>query len=327
MKESQITQHLHSDGATIAAALLLVATTIVAMAAGVVLPIEGDRGLALPSTNLWLPHGWLSLWINLGLIGLIAICASALNKSFNIMRSLTSLWATMFIALMIPFPIIDGQLSGATLLPLIWLTDTALLYKTYDTPSRRRSIFLIFFLLSAASLIQYGYMFYIPVFAIGMVQMRVLNARSAIAALLGIVTTPWVMFGTGLLSIDDVSWPEFVSSFYATDTREMVVAIVVVGFSALLGAGFFLGNMVKLLSYNARNRAFNGFITISLLSTVVLLMIDYNNLALYSMLLNLLAAYQVAHFFSMRRATRSYIPILLIIALALGLYILTIWAN
>lgn len=316
-----ITSFLHSRGATLTAAVILTVLTAIAVTDGDVIPIEGNRGLLYPSTNTWLSQGWASAIASLCVTMVVAAAASALNKRYNIMRSLTSLWATMYIVMVCGFPSICGQFSGATLLPAIFVIASALLYRTYDNPGRRRSLFLIFFILSGASLFQYGYMFYIPVFAIGMIQMKVMNLKSLLAAAMGVITPPWVLFGSGLADIDSVQWPEFVNSLTVIESRDKILLLAGLGFTALLGVGFFMGNVMKLLSYNARNRAFNGFPAIGLIFTIIFIVVDYHNLALYSSLLCLLTAYQAAHFFSSRRQPQSYIVILTLMASYYLLYI------
>lgn len=325
MTEDSVTSFLHSRGATTVAALLLALLSVIAFSSGQVVPVGGNRGLALTSTNLWLPHGYLSLFINLALLLGAAAGMLALNKEYNIMRSITSLWASLFLITQCAVPSIDAQLTGGALLTVIFLADTALLFGCYDRPSRRRPIFLLFAILSGVSLFQYGYMFFIPVFIAGLAQMKILSLKSIVAALLGVITPQWILFGTGILSIDDVAWPRFVSSLSVISGREVILLMSAVGATALIGLGFFIGNFMKLLSYNARNRAFNGFLALMLLATVLLLVIDYHNIALYWPLLNLLAAYQTSHFFTSRRYTRSYIPILLIVALNLVFYSIAVF--
>lgn len=325
MSEDSITSFLHSRGATTVAAILLAALSLLAFGSDAIVSVEGHRGLILPSPNLWLPRGYMSLGVNLVLLIGAAAGMQALNKEYNIMRSLTSLWATLFLVNQCAVPSIDAQLTGGALLTVIFVMCAALLFGCYDRPARRRPVFLIFVILSGASLFQYGYMFFIPVFIAGMVQMKVFSFKSLVAAFLGMVTPQWILFGTGLLSIDDVAWPRFVSSLSVLSGREVIILMSAIGATAFIGIGFFIGNFMKLLSYNARNRAFNGFLALMLMATVLLLVIDYHNVALYWPLLNMLAAYQTAHFFTSRRFTRSYIPLLMIVVLDLTFYALAIY--
>lgn len=320
MRQSDITAFSHTRKASLLMALIAVAATLVAYMRGDVTPIIGNRGLAFLSANEWLDPGATSLWINLALNIGIVILSTTLNKTFNIMRSLTALWGSLFIVMQCALPMFIGQFYGGTLLCLIMIGIIALMFSVYGYTDRRRRIFMIFFLLSAASFIQYAFMFYIPVLLIGLVQMRALNPRSFVAAFIGIVTPPWILIGSGIISISDLRWPEFISTLTVLDRPEMIHTFSTIGVTVLTGIVFLCGNFMKLLSYNARFRAYNGFLTLLMSATILLIFIDYSNLSIYVPLLNFTAAYQIAHFFSNRRSRGSYIPIALIVMLYLLLY-------
>lgn len=322
---NQITDYIHSRGATVAAAITLTLLTVIAIRMDAVADIEGNRGLAFLSANLWIDNPVISTCVSILAIYAIAAGLLALNRSFNILRHMTSMWATMFLVLQCSIPGIDANFSAASMLTLVFYTATALLYGCYDRPTRKRPIFMIFALLSAGSLFQYAYMFYIPVFIVGMIQMKVMDFKGFLAALLGVITPPWILIGTGILTPQQIDWPEFVSAMSALHDSDVIMLLVSVILSACIGVGLFMASMMKLLSYNAKNRAYNGFLTIAMLATIVLMVVDYLNIAVYTMLLNSLAAYQMAHFFSSHRQSRSYIPVLTIMACYFAIYIFTIF--
>lgn len=324
MTQRGLTAFLHTRNCTVLAAVVVTAMTYIAYRSGAVVPIAGSRGLALPSANEWLAEGEVSLWLNLAVNAAIAGMATSLNKAFNIMRSLTGLWGTLFIVFQGALPLVTGQFYGGTLMCVAMLLVMAVMYSCYGDTGRRKRVFLVFLLMSAGTLIQYAYMFYLPVMFAGLAQMRIMDGRSVTAALLGLATLPWILFGCGVLSLGDVRWPEFVGTFSMLDVSDMVMVFVTVGLTALLGIIFLCGNVIKLLSYNARNRANNGFLALLMITTVVLILVDYGNLSIYLPLLSLTSAYQAAHFFSSRRHKSSYIPILLIIALYITLYVLNV---
>ena len=82
-----------------------------------------------------------------------------------------------------------------------------------------------------------------------------------------------------------------------------------------------MANLIKILSYNARTRALNGFFTILFVFTAIFCVVNFASLTFYLPLLNLAVAYQIGHFFTYRRQRRTYIPLLLIAAIYFGLYI------
>ena len=77
-------------------------------------------------------------------------------------------------------------------------------------------------------------------------------------------------------------------------------------------------NLLKILSYNSQVRAYNGFLTTAWIFTAIFTVVNFNDFAFYLPVLFMLTAYQVAHFFTYRRSMRSYLPILMLIAVYAG---------
>ena len=183
-----------------------------------------------------------------------------------------------------------------------------------DRASGQQRIYLIFFLITACGFSQISFLLYLPVFLLGCVQMRVLNLRTILAALLGIITPPWILFGFGIVTPDQLHWPRMVMAWNLFGTDEMIKALVTTGFTLVLGMTFMMLNLLKILSYNSRTRAFNGFFNILWIATALCTVVNFNDFAFYLPLLFALTGYQAAHFFTYRRNRRSYIPVLLLIA-------------
>ena len=99
------------------------------------------------------------------------------------------------------------------------------------------------------------------------------------------------------------------------DTADMVKALVQTGFTLVMGMTFMMLNLLKILSYNSRTRAFNGFINVLWIAAALFTVLNFNDFTFYIPLLNALAGYQAAHFFTYRRNRRSYVPVVLLIAI------------
>lgn len=324
MRESDITRFLSSRYGLLLVMALTVMAAVIAYWRGDVLHITGGKGLGLPSANEWISDGALSLAINLTLNIGIACMLVLINKSFNILRTLTVLFSTLFLVFQTALPSVIGQFYGGTLLCIVILCAMCLLFSTFgQRRPDRRNIFLAFFLLSLGTLTQYAYALYIPVFLIGCVQMRCLSFKGFLAALIGLVTPVWILWGLGMLNFDNVTVPKFVPVFTALNRHEAIQFIVTVGLTILLIIGFGAYNFIKIYSYNSRARAYNGFIGIIALVTMVYAAADYTNTAAYIPLLNTCAAVQGAHFFTINPGRRSYIGILILILTYTALYL---WA-
>ncbi|MCM1517616.1 MAG: hypothetical protein NC117_03135 [Pseudoflavonifractor sp.] len=324
MRESDITRFLSSRYGLLLMTALAVVAAVIAYCHGDVIPIPGAKGLGLPSANEWIQDRPLSLVVNLALNIGIACMLVLINKSFNILRTLTVLYSTLYLVFQSASPSVMGQFYDGTLLCIVILCAMSLLFPTFGQrrPDRRK-IFLAFFLLGLGTLTQYAYALYIPVFLIGCVQMRCLSFKGFMAALIGLVTPVWILWGLGVISLDNVTLPQFAPIFTALDRHEAARFIATVGLTIALIIGFGAFNFIKIYSYNSRARAYNGFIGILALATMVYAMADYTNTAAYIPLLNTCAAVQGAHFFTINPGRRSYIGILTLILLYTALYL---WA-
>lgn len=320
IRDRDVTAFFHAKGATVLAILLACVSCVFARERGAVAPIAGNLGFGLPSVNLWLGAGWISALVNLAANVVVAMFTVYINRAYNVLRSLTSLVATMFVVMQIALPSVLGQFYGGTMLALVAMVCVMLLFSVFGERSGQRRVFLVFFMLGGAAFTQIACLFYVPVFLLGCLQMRVMSPRTFLAALLGLVTPAWILFGFGLVDPHSLSWPEMVVAWSLFDTREMVQALVTTGFTIVLGIVFTVANLLKILSYNSRVRAFNGFLTMLFGFTAFFTLVNFNNFTFYIPLLNVLAAYQVGHFFTYRRHRRSYIAVLLLIAAYGALY-------
>lgn len=325
LTEKHVTAFFHEKGAT--ALMLAVACfcSVFAWERGAVVPIAGNLGWGLPSANIWLPFAPLSAAVNLGVCLAIALLTFYINRRFNVLRSLTSLGSTMFLIMQVALPAVLGQFYGGSLLALLVMLSVALLFSVYTDTCGQKRVFLIFCTLGAAAMTQIAYLFYVPVFWVGCMQMRIFGLRSFLASLLGLITPVWILLGFGIVepqtllqtplsSLLTPAWSMF-------DSADMVQAITTAGITIVLGVIFTVANLLKILSYNSRVRAFNGFFTILFGVTAIFMVLNFSNFTFYIPLLNVLVAYQIAHFFTYRRQRRTYIPLLFISLLYLGLFV------
>ncbi len=314
--ERRITAFLHARGATL---LFLVASCVVACVArsrGLVLPVVPDLGLGLPAPAEWMGHTYLSLILNMAVNVAVGMLVIWINRAFNTLRSLTALGATLFYVFQCASPPLLAQFYGGMLLVLIAMLCVVLLFSVYGrADGAQQPVYLIFFLLTAGGFTQISFLLFVPVFLFGCIQMRVFNLRTALAALLGILTPPWLLFGFGIVSPEQMHWPRMVVAWELFDTADMVKALVQTGFTLVMGMTFMMLNLLKILSYNSRTRAFNGFINVLWIAAALFTVLNFNDFTFYIPLLNALAGYQAAHFFTYRRNRRSYVPVVLLIAI------------
>lgn len=318
----RLTRSIHSRGVAILMALIVLIGAWMCYATGDFTVISGDCGCIFPSANGWIPWPAVDLAVNLGII--CAICAAmiTLNRVYNILRSMTMVYVTFFLAMQMGTPELLVQFFSGPLVALVTMGCAVVLFSTYKRPvSSTRRVFLIFFLLSLGATVQYCYMLLIPVFLLGCVQMRVFRPRGMVAALLGLVTPWWIILGFGIVRPSDIHPPQFHSIFTEFAPEDAVLLLVSVGLTVFIALSGMVLNILRTIAYNARTRAYNGFLNILTLVTVMGLCLDYTNLVSYVPLLDCCAAFQAAHYFGPRRFERSWMLILGIILAYIVLYI------
>ncbi len=293
-----------------------------ACAAGIVTPFTADKGLGLPSANLWIDSPDLAALAGVCAAVTLAWLMVFLNTRFNLLRDITRLFAGMFMVIQCATPEVMCRLNTGTVVALAVCLSLIPLYSSYNKPSYTRFTFLAFLLLSAGALTEYALVAYIPLLLMGMGQMRIFTPRTAVAALLGVVTPWWILWAFGAISFSPFPAPDFTSITAVLSPAHSLQLIVTT--VATIATGLTLGiiNLVKVFSYNSRSRSYNGFITLLLFASCLLPVIDYTNIPAYLTLLNVATAYQCAQFFVINSRSRSaYIVILSLVALYAALYL------
>lgn len=320
MSERDITALLHSRWGAGLLMALAIAGAIVAYTRQAVVPIWFDLGLGLTAPGRWIPQGWPSLAAGLAANVGIGLLTLTINRAFNVLRSLTTLVAGLFFVMQLGLPSLLCQFYSGTLLALLVLVCTALLFSAYGSGAGQRRVFLAFCLTTLAAFTNVSFALYLPVLLVGCAQMRIFNGRTLVAALLGVLTPPWLLIGFGIVRVEEIDMPRWLLAWSQWGDPHLARSLIVTGFTLFIGAFFITTNLMKILSYNSRVRAYNGFLTMTLIATALYTLFDFGSFRFYLPLLNCLTAYQAAHFFTYRRARRSYIPILILILTYCGFY-------
>lgn len=322
MSAEAISKFLH----TRLAALLLVGIAtcgvIAAAASGDITALYEHFGLAFPSPDTWFKDSpTLGLCINIALnLGIMALM-SLVNRTYNVLRSMTALHVGLFAIMQMAAPSLVLRFNSGTLLALAVMLCLWLLFRTYSNHDSQRDVFMLFLTLSAGVAVQYSFMAYIPVFYVGLAQMRILRPRSILASLLGLVTVWWLLFGFGIASPVQLHSPRLESIFSKIGLGDAARILTTVAFTAFLAIASIVANVLKTIAYNARSRAYSGAMALISLVTVAAMALDYNDITSYMPLLNCCAAFQAAHFFTIHRRERAYIGILSIVATYILIYL------
>ena len=309
------------------AGIFMLAAARMAFIFGDLTYIQGDRGLLFPSVNLWVSDHWLEMAINTGLLLVIGLGWMLLIQFFNPMRAMTALHASFFLIMSASTPDLLDQLYTGTVLALAILGCVGLLWPTFANETGTRNIFLIFTILSGLTMTQYAYAIFIPVFLLGIVQMKIFSLRTVLAMLLGLITPWWLVLGAGLADPADIHPPEFANFFTQFDYTDAIQLVAVTITTIVLLVAAWTTNVMKVLTLNVNLRAFNGSLSMISLYTVLAIVADFTNAATYLPLLYLLTSYQLAYSFVSHEGRRTYIGIIFVILIYIAFYIWRMSTN
>ncbi|MCM1504606.1 MAG: hypothetical protein NC127_05370 [Muribaculum sp.] len=325
MKETDITPQFHTRWCFLLLIFLAVGGTVFAYLCGDIVALDADAGFVFPSSDTWISDKFISLCAGVALSVLSALFLGYLNKAFNIIRHVTRLFAGLFIFFQGACPSVMGQLYDGTLMCALLLLSMVPMFDSFQNPKDTRRVFLTFCLISFGSLCDVSCVAYLAVFLIGCIQMQCMKFKAFLAMLLGIITPYWIVFGAGLARISNLQMPEFVSIFHTVPKGDALILLVYAGLTMFLGIVAGVLNLVKVYSYNARTRAYNGFFMVLFLCSCLLALVDYRRFTVYLPIINLTSAFQIGHFFVINNQKRAYIPLLVIVVAYVAIYWWTIF--
>lgn len=285
-----------------------------------------SRGFGLTSPAGWFADPWVSSGAGMCVNILVMTGIIIINRTFNLLRGLPRgglLWASLFMLMQAGVPF-GGRFSGGSLLSLVAIISIGLLYSVYQQPGLTRRVLLVFVLLGAGSLVQYGFIPYLAVMTIGCVQMRVMSLRTLIAIVAGTLVPLWVLWCFGVVSPENFSLPLFQNIFTPGTLMAALPVAVATLLSMMAGCGAGLADMLQVYARNARTRAFFGLIASTGIMTGVLSVIDFGNIEFYLPLLNITTAYFVTQLYSFRprgAMGAGTVAIVMLTVLFLALYI------
>ena len=284
-----------------------------------------NRGIIFPSPNLWIADHWLTMVVNTALVLMTALSWMFLIQLFNPFRAFTTLPASFYVIMIMAVPDLMDQLFTGTVLAAVIPLCLSLLWSSFADISRLRLIFLLFVILSALTMTQYCFAFYIPVFIIGCAQMKIFSLRTVLAIIFGIVTPWWIVLGSGLFDFNSLHAPEMTDFFKAFNLDGTLNIILASALTAVLFIVCWFANIMKVITLNANLRAFNGSISLIALFTLIAMMADFTNVAAYLPTLMLVTSYQASYSFGSAASSRSFIAPLVIMLAYIGVYIMRIF--
>lgn len=292
--------------------------------------LESGRIPALPGGNSYavsLPGIWWgeseTLSFCLSVAGLFATAGVMvwINRQFNLLRTMSVFFTAFFVFICCTIPVATSRAGVPVLLALVVMLCVWLMFSIYATRASSRRVFLVFTLLSAGGLVDYGFLLYVPVFLVGLGQMKLFRFKKLLAAMLGLITPPWIVYGLGLADSVTVPYFYFTSPSLIRSLPGGIPFVAAVGFSIFTGIMLGCVNLFRILGFNARARAYNGLLSLVALSTVIFAIVNFTHVWLYVPLLCVAEAFQVGLFFRYFANRRGYIPVLCLMGAYVALYL------
>ncbi|MDE5552103.1 MAG: hypothetical protein K2I91_02775 [Muribaculaceae bacterium] len=283
-----------------------------------------DKGICLPSPDLWQLPPLASWGINLGLILLSVIGLSLINKQFSLIRGTDHVLTSLFVLLCCSNLVISSRLTSAMILLPVTLIAIAYLFNSYKSENATHMLFSIATFLSIGTMLQYAVIALIVAVFLSAIVMKCLRFREICAFILGLVAPYWIALGTGLITFDDFHIPNL-SLIYISNTDMTFTLVTVIGCAVLfaIAALLALSNFVILFAGNTRVRCENSVINIFGLIAALCMVADYTNMFAYIGVFNLWVAVQLANLFALHQLHRSRLIFIIILIILLTMTILT----
>lgn len=279
-------------------------------------PVEGLFGGGLDHL---LPSGILSWAVNMVVVFVAAVMLNWLNKTYVFIREHTMMFVTVFLCATLSNPVVSTSLGTPTLLALALVVCTYVMFGTFQQRDSQSVAFLITMILAVCAMQSFVFALYIPVFIVGFFQMRIFTLRTLLAVLVGIVVPVWTATAFGWIDPAQVRLPDLLGGIATlrggVDAGLLLQPMFMVAVGTILG----LSNALTLISYRQQLRAYNGFVNVMAVATVLFMVADVSHAEAYAVVANMLAAVQVAHFFTIRKMPKLYIVFFVLMAVCVAL--------
>lgn len=255
-------------------------------------------------------------FVNMAISVAIAVGLLPVIRHFNLIHNGSPIACGLFLLLQTAMAATDtdGSFIGPGL-AAVALGGSALLFSSYQNRKRTDLIFTLMFAVGIGSMFSWAFAPLFVVFLIGIIQIGAFSFRGLIAALIGLITGPLLIYGFGLMVPALPTLPQFQIEL----TQFNIHAYAGCGLGAFLCLIF--GGSCLLVSYGypARTRSYNGLIYIITVYALAMPVADPAHSAHYCALLNLCAAYHTGHFAVTH--LRGWVAVTFVILCSLALFV------
>lgn len=274
-------------------------------------------GLFFAAPERWLTPGSASWVVNGFCIAFAGLVFFLLCKTFAFIREYTVIYMTLFAVFVLFNPDASSALNSSSVMAAVLVLCTFILFNNFQRADKRSAVFLVTFILTVCSSFCQALIFYIPIFAVGFMQMQLFSFKGFLAMLAGIAVPVAVSAAFGIIEPSAYRMPVFFGGGFLTAFSDFgcirLLAVVAIG------TVFGTANVLTLMSYRLQLRAYNGFLNVMAIGTLLLAAADLQHPEIHFVTLAMLASVQAAHFFTIRKFRRSYLLFAAIILVEMAL--------
>lgn len=321
MNDAKIIEVLNGRTFAVLAAIVLVVTAVIATTLGGVPPVDVGNGMFFDLSAVPFQATQITMFINVALIIATGLLTLFLNKLYSFVKAFTFIGAAMFFLLESALPMCSSVLNVGTILCLVLVLGTLLLFGTYENKYAQRPIFLVSCVLGFGTMFNWAFVALIVAFVLGFAYMRAMNWKGFLAVLIGLFTPFWIAFGLGLIVPSQFKLIEINSvweTLAAGQVRAMVIWIVAVVVVTVVLSAI---NLLSIYHYRLQFRVYNAFFLLVTLVSVIGVCVDYRDMLIFVPMLNLCLSVQVAHTFTISTFPKRYIFIFLLVIASLAAFV------
>lgn len=268
--------------------------------------LDAVAGLCFPSPANWGLSAGLGWWFNIILLGATCALLSSLNKEYHIVPGSDTVALGMFLLMVTSNIWTSSMLTSTGIMAIANLVCIMMLFGCYDNRNATKDLFVIGTILSFGSMIQYGFVFMMPVYIIGAIILKCFNFKALTAYLMGIAAPYWIFIGFGIVDPQSISFPSLSHVFENIVSKsDLLIGVLNILFTALLGVVLTFLNSVKVYTGNSKKRACKTVLNVLGLFTLLCVIFDFENVMAYLATLYAITAVQMGNMFQSGNVTFS----------------------
>lgn len=289
-------------------------------------PPAGSLGLCLMSPNLWdIPQPW-SMLANAALLLAVAAGLIVFNKSYNFVGGHDLVYPAAFLVITASNPWLTHWLDAATLLAAGNLLCLSILFSCYTRQNNQNAAFYLATVIGWGAMVQYAFVPYALVYLLAAVMLKVFRGRDVIAYLLGLCAPYWILFGSGIVPLDNFHLPEVqLWPLTFAPPVEVVTMLVATAFTMLLGVILLFNNAVSMSGTSSKSRAFNRVVNFLGIASALFMLVDFTNMMTYIPTMTIAVGIQLANAFSFASMKRPAWLAAALAALYVGLFLVIVY--